>query len=205
MSNEITVKLKCTVEEICKILESKGFQFVERYLLDDIYYIPNTINIKNMSERDILSKAIILRNVEGYIPNKYRESKLTYKKKEIDQEGNIVKQSKVDCKIIDSNDGKKFLEAIDYKAIMQIKEIDYLYKKNELQICIKDVLNGDKLIEIEENEQLDTIDKIKCELEKLDIPIDCNDYFIKKAEIELRKKQYEYYRNKLLNLFRNQL
>ena len=162
LSNEITVKLKCTVEEICKILESKGFQFVERYLLDDIYYIPNTINIKNMSERDILSKAIILRNVEGYIPNKYRESKLTYKKKEIDQEGNIVKQSKVDCKIIDSNDGKKFLEAIDYKAIMQIKEFDYLYKKNELQICIKDVLNGDKLIEIEENEQLDTIDgKIK--------------------------------------------
>ena len=40
-------------EEICKILESKGFQFAERYLLDDIYYIPNTINIKNMSERDI--------------------------------------------------------------------------------------------------------------------------------------------------------
>ena len=52
---------------------------------------------------------------------------------------------------------------------------------------IKDIQNGDKLIEIEENEQLDTIDKIKCELEKLDIPIDCNDYFIKKAEIELRK------------------
>lgn len=187
MSNEITVKLKCTVEEICKILESKGFQFVERYLLDDIYYIPNTINIKNMSERDILSKAIILRNVEVYIPNKYRESKLTYKKKEIDQEGNIVKQSKVDCKIIDSNDGKKFLEAIDYKAIMQIKEMDYLYKKNELQICIKDVLNGDKLIEIEENEQLDTIDKIKQELERLNLPVDTNDYFIKKAEIELRK------------------
>ena len=187
LSNEITVKLKCTVEEICKILESKGFQFVERYLLDDIYYIPNTINIKNMSERDILSKAIILRNVEGYIPNKYRESKLTYKKKEIDQEGNIVKQSKVDCKIIDSNDGKKFLEAIDYKAIMQIKEFDYLYKKNELQICIKDVLNGDKLIEIEENEQLDTIDKIKQELERLNLPVNTNDYFIKKAEIELRK------------------
>ena len=79
LSNEITVKLKCTVEEICKILESKGFQFVERYLLDDIYYIPNTINIKNMSERDILSKAIILKNVEEYIPNKYRQRILTYK------------------------------------------------------------------------------------------------------------------------------
>ena len=56
-----------------------------------------------------------------------------------------------------------------------------------MQICIKDVLNGDKLIEIEENEQLDTIDKIKQELERLNLPGDTNDYFIKKAEIELRK------------------
>ena len=71
--------------------------------------------------------------------------------------------------------------------IMQIKEIDYIYKKDQLQINIKDIQNGDKLIEIEENEQLDTIDKIKEELEKLNIPIYTNDYFIKKAEIELKK------------------
>ena len=70
---------------------------------------------------------------------------------------------------------------------MQIKEIDYIYKKNELQICVKDVLNGDKLIEIEENEQLDTIDKIKQDLKILNLPMDTNDYFIKKAEIELGK------------------
>lgn len=73
------------------------------------------------------------------------------------------------------------------KQLCKLKEFDYLYKKNELQICIKDVLNGDKLIEIEENEQLDTIDKIKQELERLNLPVNTNDYFIKKAEIELRK------------------
>lgn len=70
---------------------------------------------------------------------------------------------------------------------MQIKEIDYIYKKDQLQINIKDIQNGDKLIEIEENEQLDTIDKIKEELGKMNIPIYTNDYFIKKAEIELKK------------------
>jgi len=183
LNNEITVKLKCNIEEICKILENKEFQFVEKYLLDDSYYIPSTINIKEMSEREILSKAIILRNIEGYIP-KYQESKFTYKHKEFDKNGDIVKQSKVECKIIDSNDGKKFLEAINYSMIMQIKEIDYIYKKDQLQINIKDIQNGDKLIEIEENEQ---IDKIKEELEKLNIPIYTNDYFIKKAEIELKK------------------
>ena len=71
--------------------------------------------------------------------------------------------------------------------IMQIKEIDYIYKKDQLQINIKDIQNGDKLIEIEENEQLDSIDKIKEALKKLNIPIYTNDYFIKKAEIELKK------------------
>ena len=186
MNNEITVKLKCNIEEICKILENKEFQFVEKYLLDDSYYIPSTINIKEMSEREILSKAIILRNIEGYIP-KYQESKFTYKHKEFDKNGDIVKQSKVECKIIDSNDGRKFLEAINYRMIMQIKEIDYIYKKDQLQINIKDIQNGDKLIEIEENEQLDSIDKIKEALKKLNIPIYTNDYFIKKAEIELKK------------------
>lgn len=187
MNNEITVKLKCSIKEICQILKEKGFQFVEQYLLDDIYYIPNAINIKNMLEREILSKAIILRNIEGYIPNSYKEYKLTYKKKEIDLDGNIINQSKVDCKILNPNEGKKFLEAINYKTIMRIKEIDYIYKKDELQINIKDIQNGDKLIEIEENKQLDTIHKIKEELGKLNIPIYTNDYFVKKAEIELKK------------------
>ena len=69
MNNEITVKLKCNIEEICKILENKEFQFVEKYLLDDSYYIPSTINIKEMSEREILSKAIILRNIEAIFQN----------------------------------------------------------------------------------------------------------------------------------------
>ena len=68
-----------------------------------------------------------------------------------------------------------------------MEKIDYIYKKDQLQINIKDIQNGDKLIEIEENEQLDTIDKIKEELGKLNIPIYTNDYFIKKAEIELKK------------------
>ena len=37
------------------------------------------------------------------------------------------------------------------------------------------------------NKWWDTIDKIKQELERLNLPVNTNDYFIKKAEIELRK------------------
>ena len=39
----------------------------------------------------------------------------------------------------------------------------------------------------EECEKFDTIDKIKQELERLNLPVDTNDYFIKKAEVELKK------------------
>ena len=65
--------------------------------------------------------------------------------------------------------------------IKKIKECKYIARKKDDMVC--EITK----IEIEENEQLDTIDKIKEELGKLNIPIYTNDYFIKKAEIELKK------------------
>ena len=73
---------------------------------------------------------------------------------------------------------------------MKIKENDIVYGKDDLQMAIKDIENGDKLIEVEiveGNSELDTVDKIKCKINELQIPIDTNDYFIKKAEVELSK------------------
>ena len=186
MNNEITVRLKCEIEEICKILEQKGFHCTEHFLLDDTYYIPNAIDIKKLTEREILKNAIILRDITGYI-EKYQITKLTYKKKEIDEQGQIIKQDKVECSIFNKEEGEKFLKAINYLEIMNIKEIDTVFKKDGLEIYVKDVINGDKLIEIEECEKFDTIDKIKQELERLNLPVDTNDYFIKKAEVELKK------------------
>ena len=186
LNNEITVKLNCDIKEICQILKSIGFQCVEHYLLDDTYYIPNTIDIKKLTEREILKNAIILRDVTGYM-EKYKITKLTYKKKEIDEQGQIIKQGKVECSISNKEEGSNFLKAINYFEIMNIKEIDTVFKKEGLEIYVKDVINGDKLIEIEECEKFDTIDKIKQELERLNLPVDTNDYFIKKAEVELKK------------------
>ena len=73
---------------------------------------------------------------------------------------------------------------------MNIKENDIIYEKDGLQIAVKDIENGEQLIEVEivkENYQLDTIEKLKEKINELQIPIYTNDYFIKKAEIELAK------------------
>ncbi|HBC83995.1 MAG TPA: hypothetical protein DCZ30_00635 [Clostridiales bacterium] len=81
------------------------------------------------------------------------------------------------------------LREIGYKEIMNIKENDIVYEKNGFQLAIKDIKDGDKLIEIEteENENLDTIEKIKQKIIEEKIPIYTDNWFVKKAEIELDK------------------
>lgn len=189
MSNEITVRLKCSKEDIYKLLEQKKFNIVDNFTLDDTYFIPKDLNIKYMNCREILSKAVLVRVITD-LRSKTKSTKLTFKSKQIDDKGDILKQSKVECDILNAETGKSFLEAIGYKELMNIKENDIAYGKDGLQMAIKDIENGELLMEVEtvdENSELDTIEKIKQKISKLQIPIDTNDYFVKKAEIELNK------------------
>lgn len=189
MSNEITVKLKCSIEELRKLLELNEFKLVQKYLLNDTYFIPREIRIEDMTPREILSKAVLIRNITELMPER-KVVKLTFKSKTIDSKGIILKQSKTECELTDAIDGKKFLQAIGYTELMNINEIGTEYEKEQLKISIKDIQDGDPLIEVEtveENTELNTIEKIKQKISELQIPIDTNDYFIKKAEIELKK------------------
>lgn len=189
MINEITVKLKCSVEEICEILECKKFEVVEKYSLNDTYFIPESLNLKRLTPREILSNAILVRDIREYIPAR-RVCKLTFKRKEIDENGTILNQEKIDCEIVNVEAGKKLIKAIGYKQLMNIKENDIVYGKDGLEIAVKDITNGDKLIEIEtveNNTELDTIEKLKKKINNLQLPLDINNYFVKKAEIELKK------------------
>ena len=189
MSNEITVKLKCSIEELSKLLESQDFKIVGKYFLNDTYFIPKELKIEEMTPREILSKAILLRDITEFMPER-KVIKLTYKSKTIDSKGKILKQSKTECEVTDAIEGKKFLQAIGYIELLNIKESDIEYEKGQLKILIKDIKDGEKLIEVEtveENSELDTIEKIKQKISELQIPIDTNDYFVKKAEIELSK------------------
>ena len=72
---------------------------------------------------------------------------------------------------------------------MNIKENDIIYYKDGFELALKFIKNGDFLIEIEteENTEWDTINKIKKIIEELNLPIQKNNYFVKKAENELNK------------------
>ena len=151
MSNEITVKLKCSIKEISKILENQNFNKISEYVLNDTYYIPYNVNINKLSIREILNTAILLREFEENYPNMSRKkgTKITFKKKEFSENGDIINQEKFDCEIMNIEDGRNFIEAIGYKNIMDIKEKGFIFSNGELEIQVKDIINGDKLIEVE--------------------------------------------------------
>ncbi len=81
------------------------------------------------------------------------------------------------------------IEAIGYYEIMNIKENDIVYSKNGLELALKFINNGEILIEIETepNTEWDTIEKIKNIISRLELPIERDKYFVKKAENELNR------------------
>ena len=191
-NQEITLKLDCGLKEFNEILEKQNFKVYSKFSLNDKYFVPTNLNIKNLSSREILKNAVLLRNIYDYI-TKEKIYKFTFKRKEFDKNGNILNQSSVNCKICNIEDGEKFLNSIGYSEILQIKEYDVVYKKEELEIAVKDVENGDNLIEIEtvkNNNSLDTVEKLEEKILKMNLPIYEDNFFVKKAEIELDKKLY---------------
>ena len=181
-NNEITVKVKGSFEKVVETLVNKGFEITDKFSLEDSYFIPKNIDINKMPIRQILEKAIIVRNVG-------RCKVLVFKKKKIDKDGSILTQEKVECDILNIDDGKKFLESIGYKEIMNIAEDDIVYSKDNFGLVLKNVRNGDNLIEVEtsKKEGLNTIEDLKGKVLKLNLPIDESNFFVKKAEVELEK------------------
>ena len=189
--NEITMKVNCGISELCKILEDKGFKVVDRFTMNDIFMIPNTLksNIKELTSRVILKNAILIRDIENQFKEN-RNNKITFKKKEFNKSGDILSQESINCDIFNIDEAVNFFQAINYYEIMNVIERDIVYGKGDLEIAIKDIENGDNLIEVEtvsNNDNIDTIEKLKTQIINLQIPVDTSNFFVKKAEIELDK------------------
>ena len=188
-SNEITVKIKSTLDEFYKIMEEKEFKIVDKFSMDDTYFIPKELKLKEISTREILSKALLVRDITGKMSNR-RTKLITFKTKKFDEAGNILNQESVNCNIMEVEEAKMLLKTIGYKEIMNVKENDIVYEKEGFQLAIKNIKDGDNLIEIEteESNELNTIEKIIQKVNQIEIPIYTDNYFVKKAEIELDKR-----------------
>ena len=188
-NNEVTIRIRGNIDEFKKVLKEKGYVETEHFILYDTFMIPESLEIEKLSAREIISKAIIIRKVEDIANNEIRRD-VSYKMKKFNDKGEILEQKSTRLKVFDCEEAQRFMQAIGYKKLMNITEEDYGYKKDEIIITTKDVKNGDKMIEMEtqfDNKNLNTVEKLIEKLKMEELPLDFEDCFVKKAEVELNK------------------
>jgi len=185
---EITVEVNTSYEDLHKILEKNNFKILEEYDLIDYYMIRKDYPL-TQNHLETLKHCVLIRQI---IEENKNTSMLTYKYKEYNSLGEITKQGKVNCDVESTEKAKKLFEMLDYYKLIEIKDHIIVYENQTTELCVQLVNNKHIYIEIEEkfnhiNKQYNNIEEMKEVINKYKIPIKNNDYFVKKAEIELKE------------------
>ncbi|MCF0105780.1 MAG: hypothetical protein HUJ53_03365 [Holdemanella sp.] len=183
-ANEITVKVLCSNEELIEQLIKNGFKEKTRFSMDDSYFIPDNLELNILSAREILSKAIIIRYIEEKGINKQM---ITFKKKEFNENGDILSQQAFNCIIKDNEEAKILFSQIGYKEIMNIKEQDIVYYKDSIELAVKYMKGYPTLIEFETDEHFQTVEDLIYTMDSFNLDIEKGNYFVKKAEMVLNQ------------------
>lgn len=185
---EITVEVDCDLKELIKLLLSYNFKEKENYEVEDTYMIDKNYN-KKEDYLDILKHTVLLRNIID--KDKVRKT-ITYKKKEYNEKKEIIKQGKIDCEVKSITKAKELLEAINYEELIKIHDKLTVYANDVTEIVLQQVNDKHIYIEMEEDchyidRHYNTIEEMINDLKKYNIPIKNEDFFVKKAEIELKE------------------
>ena len=187
--NEITVEVNMQLEELISLIESRGFVLKEVYDMNDIYLINKMI--KEDDYLSMLNKCVLIRHI---IKEEKETKLLTYKYKEYNENGDITKQGKVNVKIDDIDNSKLLFEKLGFKELIKINDHMMIYATDKDEFAIQIVNNKHIYIEVESrcnyaDRFYNSIDEMKKVIIDNNIPIKDNDFFVKKAEIELQENE----------------
>lgn len=185
--NEITVEVDTGLEELISILENNGFKLKETYDLNDIYLINKTNKKDNYLS--MLNKCVLIRHI---IEEDKETKMLTYKYKEYNEKKEITKQGKVKVKIDDIDNSKLLFEKLNFEELIKINDHVLVYATDKDELVIQNVNGKHIYIEIEDechyvDRFYNSIEEMKAVITDNSIPIKGNDFFVKKAEIELQE------------------
>jgi adenylate cyclase class IV len=185
--NEITVEVNGSLEELITILENKGFKLKETYDLNDIYLINK--NDKEDNYLSMLNKCVLIRHI---IEENKETKMLTYKYKEYNENEEITKQGKIKVKIDDIDNSILLFKKLNFEELIRIKDHMLVYATDKDELVIQNVNDKHIYIEIEDechyvNKLYNSIEEMKKVIIDNSIPIKNNNFFVKKAEIELQE------------------
>ena len=182
---EITVLVTTDYETIKTELEKNNFQIVEEYELNDAYMVDKNIETSQLSTLEILWKCILVRDVVDV------EKLLVYKEKKYAENWDILEEWKVECPITDVSKAIDFMNSINYKTLFQIHDECKVFTNNESELVVQLVNNKYIFIEMESkcrhiDRYYNSINELKEDINRYNLPIDTTSYFVKKAEIILK-------------------
>ena len=157
---EICVQAYTTLEELQRKLENAGYEFVENYNNSDTYFSTlSKRDIKKLDYKALLDSSLIVRHIEG---DNCDIKNLVYKKKTLDENGNVIKEIKTKLKIDDIDKAKQMFSSLGLTCWCDYVNQNYEYKKGEISIIVQYVDSLGVFIEIEEfNSIKDKSDKEK--------------------------------------------
>lgn len=189
MKNELEICVK-SLDDFNKTinkLQRQGFEIKEDFQLNDIYYVSNDCKVSLENSNYLLSNYILVRENVG------KKIMFVLKKKEFDDKGNIINQSSCKCEIVDKEMGKKFIEQLKYKKMLEIKDHNTLLSNGKNEIYVQDVENLGVYIEMEQkniysnNNNGDTIEEMIAIFNRFHLNVDNKSYFAKKSYDMLEK------------------
>ena len=188
--NEITVQVTCSYEELHNLLIKQGFKIIKKYTIIDEYLISKGYDLRNKNYLDILKECVIVRYIENIV------KELLYKYKEYNDNGDIIKQAKVSCKVNDIKEASNFMNTIGYKELIHIQNNSVVYTNDKIEFAVQLVNDKYIFIELEDkseylNKTYSSIEEMKEEINLYNLPIVKDKYFAKKAAIILEDKLKE--------------
>lgn len=184
--NEITVLVNSELNDIKEHLSDLGFKVMEEYCVNDIYMI-NKCYVDNEHSLELLKKCVLIRNI---IDESDSKKFLTYKYKEYNDKEEIIKQGKINVKVDSIDNSRKLLEALNFEKLISINDNLTVYSNGVDEIVLQCVNNKHIYIEIEDkcnyiDKKYNSIEEMIDVIKKYNIPIKDDNYFVKKAYIEL--------------------
>ena len=183
---EITILIDCTKEELLNIFQKNNYNYLGTAKYYDIYMTNNNIDVTD--ELDLLKRCVILRQM---IIDGEESYQILYKNKSINKSGEITSQKNIKINIDSIENSRMLFEKIGFHTLIEIEDNIEVYSNGKYELAVQHVNNKHIYIELEDHNQFSSIKEMKKVLIDLAIPIKNNDFFAKKALIELKERYFD--------------
>ena len=191
---EITVKVNNTLDEVDKILISKGFKLIRKSRVEDEYVCPNDINVNRENILKVLSSSVLI----IYLKTKDGEfKKITYKDKKYDKNDMVISEEKINVSINDIQSAHKLFKKINFKNLVDVKYDVIVYSNNDYEFAFQNVEGLGLLLEFENENDFEGVSDEAIANEKQKMYEIIKNYGIKVENNYDIKKAYELVMKKL--------